>query len=346
MSRTSPEPRRLTLAGRLCLLTAVALGALAPGAALAQDEAGDAPAAGEPPSFAVQPSGPDGPGARDWFTYTLDPGDQFGDTVAISNLSEEPIRFTIHATDAVTVDDVAGFGALRIDEEPTDVGTWIELAAEEYTVEPGKRIDVPFSITVPDDAEPGDHAGAILAFDADATIDPAEAPEGLSLDVRYRLGARVYVRVGGDVAPALRVDDLAVQRDGGSATVTWNVVNTGNLRLTPEVEVRITGFLGRTVKTVPIQELPELLPGANFVGGSNVNGLPTNERLTAHVIARAEGVETERTIGFGSYPWLLLGGLVVLLAALAWFLRRRRARRRGGNAGPPPSPRVREPVSV
>ena len=140
--------------------------------------------------FAVQPSGPDGPGLRDWFIYTLDPGAVFGDTVAISNLSDHSIRFSILPTDAVSVPESAGFAALRDDEVPTDVGTWIQLAADEYTVEPNSRIDVPFSITVPEDAEPGDHAGAILAFDADAaSIDPNSA-EGISFDVRQRLGAR------------------------------------------------------------------------------------------------------------------------------------------------------------
>ena len=85
----------------------------------------------EPSDFAVQPSGPDGPGLRDWFVYSLDPGAVFGDTVAISNLSDHPIRFTIYATDAAGVADVGGFSTIRDDETPTDVGTWIQLAASE-----------------------------------------------------------------------------------------------------------------------------------------------------------------------------------------------------------------------
>ncbi|MGQ0433196.1 MAG: WxL protein peptidoglycan domain-containing protein [Microthrixaceae bacterium] len=306
--------------------------------ARAQDPPADPPPEATPAEsgFAVQPSGPDGPGSRDWFTYTLDPGAVFGDTVAISNLGDRPIRFVIFPTDAVSVVDVGGFAALKDDETPVDVGTWIELAAGEYTVPPGQRIDVPFSITVPDDAEPGDHAGAILAVDADeGSFDPSIAPDGISFNVRHRMGARVYVRVSGPVEPALRIDELAVERDGGTATITWEVANTGNLRLAPSAQVRVTGLFGRTIRTVPVQQLPELLPGANYVGASIVTGLPSVEPLTAQLVLTAEGVRTEGSKQFAPYPWLLIAALLVLLLAATWWYRRRRRSQR--NQGSPPS---------
>jgi hypothetical protein len=334
-STTEHRAARLPLA----LLTLV-LGVivLLPGAARAQDATPEPPPPEATPTdsgFAVQPSGPDGPGLRDWFTYTLDPGAVFGDTVAISNLSDHPIRFVIYPTDAVSVVDTGGFAAIKDTETPVDVGTWIELAAGEYTVPAGQRIDVPFKITVPEDAEPGDHAGAILAVDADeGSFDPNAAPDGITFNVMHRMGARVYVRVGGPTAPALRIDDLVVVRDGGKATVTWNAENTGNLRLSPTAEVRISGLFGRTIRTVPIQQLPELLPGANYVGASILTGLPSYEPLTAHLVVAAEGVTIERSKQFASYPWLLIALVLAVLVAAWWFPRHRRRRSR---VVPPPT---------
>ena len=333
---------------RAALILFLGWSLLAPGPASGQDEPDEVPAPTDSggPEFAVQPSGPDGPGTRDWFTYTLDPGTVFGDTVAISNLSDRPMRFAIYATDAVSVDGTGAFGALKDTEEPTDVGTWIELAATQHTVEPGTRIDVPFSITVPEDAEPGDHAGAILAVDLDeGPIDPESAPDGVSFDVRHRLGARVYVRVGGELQPSLRIDELSVERDGGTATVHWEIANTGNLRLTPTAQVRITGWFGRTVRTAPVQELPELLPGATFVGASIIDGLPGNEPLSARLVVEAEGARAERSRRFVGYPWPLMVGALGLIVGGLWFLRRRRRKRR--TAGQPPTrPGARVPVAA
>jgi hypothetical protein len=343
ITATARRARRALLA--LALVAPVLLLA---SPARAQDQPEQAPPTEATPAesgFAVQPSGPDGPGARDWFTYTLDPGAVFGDTVAISNLSNEPIRFVIYPTDAVSVADTSGFAALKDTEEPVDVGTWIKLAAGEYTVPAGQRIDVPFSITVPEDAEPGDHAGAILAVDADeGSIDPSAAPDGITFNVRHRMGARVYVRVSGPIAPALRIDELDVERDGGTATVTWDVSNTGNVRLTPSAEVRVTGLFGRTVRTMPAVKLPELLPGANYVGASIVTGLPSYEPLTAHLVLTAEGVEIERSHQFAPYPWLLMALVLLLLVALGWWLRRRRQRRRRDPGGPSKRSADRVPV--
>jgi len=344
MAPTSSRTRwlRATI-GSTMLVLAAAAGALP---AASQEREPEAGAPADDAVFAVQPSGPDGPGNRDWFNYTLDPGDVFGDTVAISNLGDRPVRFHIYATDAIAIADTGGFAALKDDEEPTDVGTWIDLAADEYTVEPGTRIDVPFSITVPSDAEPGDHVGAILAVDADDSVDPSDVGDGINFDILQRIGARVYVRVSGEASPALRIDDLDVDRDGGQATVTWDVSNTGNIRLSPTAEVRITGFLGRTVATVPAIQLPELLPGANVVGGTAVDGLPGYERLTAHLVLRADDVRVERSTSFGSYPWLLILLAVIAVVAALWWWRRHRRNRRRVAAPPPPRPRQRTPELV
>jgi hypothetical protein len=287
--------------------------------------------------WSVQPSGPAGPGNRDWFSYTLEPGAVFGDVVAISNLGTRPIRFVIYATDVHGVKDVGGLAPQRDDEAATDVGTWIRLADTDYVVEPGTRIDVPFSVTVPADAEPGDHVGAILAIDADDARSEIPDGNGTEFNVRTRVGARIYVRVSGPVTPAIQIEDMSVERDGGRATIAWDISNTGNVRLVPSAEVRITGFLGREIARLPIQELPEILPDGNYVGASIAEGLPRFEQLNAHLVITADGVEVKGSTSFGSYPWLLIA-LLAGIVATAYAVRRRRRSRREPSLPPQPRP--------
>lgn len=316
-----------------------------------QEQPADEPAgtpAPEAAPFAVQPSGTDGPGGRDYFVYSLTPGETFGDTVAVSNLGDRPINFVIYPADAFNVRDEGGFTAARDGEEPTDVGSWITLKSQTYTVEPGTRIDVPFSISVPEDAEPGDHAGAILATDADRGSINVEGTDP-NLVVRERVGARVYVRVEGPISPALRIDKLDVEHrtpsfavpffsSGGQATVSWEISNTGNTRLTPTTVLKVKGLFGRTIKTLPAEELPELLPGSNIVRSAVVTGLPPLEKITVELTVTADEVEVVGTAGYWAIPWRFVALVVALLAAvIGWRLIRRR---RAGHTDPPsPLPR-------
>lgn len=350
-SAGAPWSRRLRHAA-----SALVLALCASATAGAQEEPAEEPAgtpAPEAAPFAVQPSGVDGPGGRDYFVYSLTPGETFGDTVAVSNLGDRPINFVIYPADAFNVKDEGGFTAARDGEEAIGVGSWITLKAQTYTVEPGTRIDVPFSITVPEDAEPGDHAGAILATDADRGSINVDGTDP-NLVVRERVGARVYVRVEGPISPALRIDKLDVQRKTpsfavpffsteGQVTVSWEVSNTGNTRLTPTAVLEVKGLFGRTIKTLPAEELPELLPGSNIVRSAIITGLPPLEKITVELTVTADEVEVVGTASYWAVPWRFVALVLLLLAALiGWRIIRRR---RVGGADPPSS-RPREMVDA
>ena len=230
-----------------------------------------APAAGSPPptdpttqnaddtgSFAVQPSGPNGPGGRDYFVYTLKTGEVFGDVVGISNLSSETKSYAIYATDALNTSD-GGFTLLKEGEKPKDVGNWVEIGATQYTLDPGQRADIPFKITVPADATPGDHVGAIVAQEIPDTVDPIDS--GIGVDLRVRIGARIYLRVDGPVTPSLSVGSFTIDYDTPAspfaeapAKITYVVTNTGNVRLAPTAKLKISGLFGsvsRHSRTAP-----------------------------------------------------------------------------------------------
>lgn len=336
---------------RVRLLPALLMGAvlLAPSPAVAQDQGedhGDQQGVGA--QWAVEPSGPDGPGLRPNFAYNLEPGQVIQDVVAISNLTDEPIEFEIYAKDAYNTPRDAAF-ALDADEvASTGVGTWITFGQPagttpsedgilRYTLAGRTRVDVPFQIAVPEDAEPGDHAGGIIATNASPM--PGIDSEGVNIQLRQRVAARVYVRVDGPVTPALRVDQIEVDTSmpvvpwltgTGDATVTYTITNVGNVRLDPLSTVKVTGLFGRTLRTFPTRELPELLPGASVVVTESWSGLPPIEPLDVQVAVETAGGEAsvERSHGLFVWSW---AAVVLLAAATAWvgyrLWRRRHPRR-------------------
>jgi hypothetical protein len=315
------------------LLGTTSITAAAPAAPRSTAPPTDETSTDSPGSFAVQPSGEAGPGGRDFFIYTLKVGELYGDTVAISNLGTEPATFVIYATDAQNTTD-GSFSLLREEETPTDVGTWVELGATQWTVEPGTFVNVPFSISVPDDAAPGDHVGAIVAQKID---DPDNPDDGIGLDVRVRIGARIYVRVDGPVSPSLAIDRFEIDYDApgtpfgsNNAKVTYVLTNTGDIRLTPTADLEVSGLFGLGSTSSPQRQIPELLPGGSIEIAETVQDVQPWMRITADLEVQAEegAVLVQSSITQWAVPWLsvIVVGVVVL-ALVVWRIIARRRKR-------------------
>ncbi|RMH80829.1 MAG: DUF916 domain-containing protein [Actinomyces sp.] len=294
--------------------------------------------------WAVEPSGPDGPGGRAFFVYSLAPGQVFQDTVGVSNYSDRTITFDLFAVDAFTVPGEGGFAPIADDQESVDAGTWVELPVDQITIEPGTRADIPFQVAVPLDATPGDHAAVLLAADHEFGFQDGE---GFTVAVRQRVGARIYVRVAGPLDPALRVDDIAVEHAtglnpfaGSTATVTYQISNVGNVRLSPELTLEVTGLFGRTVRSVPTRTIPDILPGGVVRVTETIDDLTTWEPLAARLVIESPEFSTTSSTTFYPIPWPSLA-LLVLVTGIAgvWFSLRRRRRR-------PDTPAPDEPAAI
>lgn len=168
---------------------------------------------------------------RENFRYTVDPGAKVSDELIVTNHGEGTLMLDVYAADGYTTttgqldvltrddgnaaadeagsDDASSDGAAS-DEAASDetgsvnVGAWLDPAVGQVRLAPGKSADIPFTLQVPDDATPGDYAGAILTS---RTVTADEA----GLDYETRSGIRVYLRVAGDLEPSLTVTDADVE---------------------------------------------------------------------------------------------------------------------------------------
>jgi len=149
-------------------------------------------------TWSVRPADEHGPDGRSWVEQELDPGASVVEHLAVRNLSNEIVTFGLVAADGYFTDK-GRFSMLPAGEESIDAGTWINVA-ESVTVEAGQTVVVPFSVTVPERAEPGDHAAGIAA-----SIRSVQSAEGTQLGVESRVGFRVMTRVAGELAPSLDI---------------------------------------------------------------------------------------------------------------------------------------------
>ncbi|MFF0176802.1 WxL protein peptidoglycan domain-containing protein [Micromonospora profundi] len=340
----------VTAASRACAALVAVLAATVPASLAAAAPAtpplasvpNPTPAAGGSVArWAVQPSSPDGPTGRNYFIYDLAPGSTLTDHLGVTNLSDRPLTFDVYATDAHTTTDGA-FALLPADRAAVDVGSWMHLERRRWTVPPGKRADIPFRLTVPKNATPGDHAGGMIA----ALRQTGTSADGQQVRMDQRLAARVYLRVPGEVRPAVAVESVTMEYDnpvnpfgGGDLTVSYLLRNTGNVRVGGAGSVVVDGPFGwELARTAPV-DLPELLPGATFAVTERITGVPPALRLAATVDLAATTTDTAlppvlRSAGVWAPPWLLIA---LLAGAAGWFgVRRWRPWRRRSGARPTP----------
>ncbi|GAA0949347.1 hypothetical protein GCM10009554_47840 [Kribbella koreensis] len=298
------------------------------------------PGAGQPqrafaadnPPWEIKPAANIFGAKRPSFSYALPRGGQLRDGLLIVNRGRTALTVTLHGADAFTTDD--GSIELRSTEaKPRDVGAWIELDETTVRVPPGRSVDVPFRLALPDSATPGDHLGGIVAL-----VQQAGTTDRLTT-------TRIRLQVSGELKPALAVEDLKVHYSGtpnpfgeGSVAVTYTVRNTGNTIVAARQAAAVTGPFGVfTAGPGQLADSPQLLPGETWKVAASIPGVPPALRLTGTVrvvpVAKSAPQPTSAaTAHVLTIPWTLLLLLIGCAGVLALAILSRRNRKRPAHA--------------
>jgi hypothetical protein len=363
-----PAVRAGVLVAGLAMATMVTCAGLAAmpravGAAPAAPAAGPAGPAAAPTStsapgaasfgFTVRPYAETGSQPRDALDYQLAPGQTIPDKVEVINATAQTESFRLYPAGAY---NASGGGlALRLrTDRVTDAAAWITLADDQLTIPARTAAIVALRITVPADAEPGDHTAGVVA---EEILPPQTVQHGTGFQTIERVATRAYIRVAGPIAPSLQVRRITVRHQDAmlpyvsgrdTATVTFTVVNSGNVRVAfNRMSVKIAGPLGLLASRVGVvnrggglAELPsEVLPGNAVTFRARFSDLPPLVLMGASVSVAGEDpvlrkpITVSETTWFWLVPWLL--GLLVLivvavLVALSGWRRGRRGRGPGG----------------
>jgi hypothetical protein len=275
---------------------------------------------------------------RSSYSYALNPGGTVKDAMVVANRGKKPVTLTVYAADGFTTD--AGQLDVRLKgTKSTGLGAWAKPAQESVTVAAGKVAQIPFTLSIPANATPGDYVGGLLT-----SLTRASTTENINVD--RRLGIRIKLRVGGELRPVLAVEDLKLAYHGtwnpfgeGSGTITYTIRNSGNAILSAQQAAAVTGPFGWfSSDAAAIVAAPELLPGETWAVEAPVAGITPAFRATATTTlnplvtdlsgstSRLDPVTAEATTW--AIPWALLA-LIVLVAAVVvlviLLVRRQRA---------------------
>lgn len=182
------------------------------------------------------------------FRYDIPRGSSQTGVITVSNPSEVPLSLQVETENFTGGDG----GTVEYAPEGAKYGllSWIQVDKTPFTLGPGQKREVPFTVAVPENGEVGGHYGTILFRAA-----PDGGQEGSSnIGISGRIGSIILVSVPGNANKSGELVKVSAPAfvQYGPLTVTASYKNTGSVHYVTKGEVTYTGIFGK--KTVPFDE--------------------------------------------------------------------------------------------
>jgi hypothetical protein len=283
-----------------------------------------------------------------FFLLDAAPGSTITQSFRVNNPNDHPVSVTIEAVDAIT-GELTGVQLGKPGSPKSLTSRWVVVSTPEITLAPSTYRDIPFTVHVPADANPGQYLAGVSASVPLSAADAAaaKAPSGqagFSMAIRFQRAIAVEIDVPGPRAPRLQVSGVDPQATPGGVNLGVHMANVGNafargsgvIRVADtntDQSFKIDTFVAGTSIVYPMQWTKTVVPGTHHVEVdlSYEDGRRTSWTGTVVIAGdaqnRLENALRNVTIHqHASRSWLVLalvGALALLLVGAAIVLRRR-----------------------
>ena len=179
----------------------------------------------------------------------INPGQTITRTITVVNNTKET-RTAVPALEVFDSSTDDGYpDQLRAGDtgNPQEVTNWIDISMDTVTVPPFSTQDVEYSITAPENAEPGGHYGAILFEDYDPN-----PSDGIKINVR--VASLLLVRVAGEAIEDAEITEFSLNKnkvyDDKALVFDIRITNLGNVHFAPEGRIILKNSKGEVLTKV------------------------------------------------------------------------------------------------
>ena len=253
------------------------------------------------------------------------PGEVLSLSVQVHN-SERP-GVTVYPLAADFVPDPGESGRPQFLKEgettPEGISSWISFAFDKVFVDEGKREEFPFTLTVPQDVEPGTHYGAVIL----SRQAPSIGAGGAQIGITYDVATLVIIKVPGEVIEEGSFISLETTRkwyEYPPVTFLVRFENTGNVHLQPTGILEIFNMAGIKEGGMQVNKafgraLPKSIRKyeVDWDPGKWFGFIPRMGRYTATALMVHGNPSVSTSLGpvsFWLIPWKFLLAVVGILA--------------------------------
>lgn len=270
------------------------------------------------------------------FEMSANPGQEWKSNVRVVNVNDFDLTVYPDVVNFAPKGESGDGSFLPIFETETQGKTlaeWINISRDPIVIPRQKSVDIPFTVFVPADANPGGHFAAILV----GTKPPTVGQGVPRVQTSQMVTSLFFVRIAGDVNESGSIREFTTTKSfltTPEATFELRFENTGNVHLQPQGDIRIYNMWGQERGVIPINRqshfgnvLPNSIRKFNFVWTGEW-ALADIGRYSA-VATLGYGTDVRKFVSSKTYFWviplkeftLILLGLGVTLSLAVWLIR-------------------------
>lgn len=265
------------------------------------------------------------------YEMSADPLQVWTSTVRVINPNPFALDIYARVVNFEAQDETGRASFLPILDEQTaenSLAEWVHLDNDAYTIPAGQTVEIPFRISIPENAPPGGHFGAIMIGTRPLTNTAGQS----SVETSQVVTSLIFLRVTGDVVESGNIREFrSTHRLAEKPEMSFELrfENTGNVHVLPQGEIRIFNMWGHERGVIPVNRqtmfgnvLPDSVRKYNF-SWSGEWSLADIGRYTA-VATLAYGEDgrkfADAETAFWVLPWKAVGSVLLLLFSFFYFV--------------------------
>jgi len=273
------------------------------------------------------------------FQLSIAPGETWSSSVKVVNNNSFDATYNVQALDfeAGGEDGTAKYIPL-LDEvasspQSYSLASWLQIPKVPIFIKAGRSQEVPFTLRIPNNAEPGGHYAALLVG-----TKPQGSLSGSGARISSFVSSLMFVRIKGETIESGRIREFSTKQDlyqEPKADFVLRFENTGNTHVRPSGDIEIYNMWGKERGKIKINEdgnfgnvLPKSIRKFQFTWEGQASAFDIGPYSA--VVTLAYGEDGRKNISAKTYFWVIptgpvvttLGSIAVIILLFAWFIRR------------------------